>query len=666
MLSPSKGSGKNSSPSVNFTTSGQFLADYITELTSKGSDEDVAEDIFNAWESTPVSIEEFLYGENYLNLSITLSPPQLKFVDTLSNIFSEEKITEGVLMAGQGSGKDTCSIFVGLRIVYLLNCLRSPQKYFNMEQNSFIDAINVAPNADLARNIYFQTLSNVLKNSPLFSADNPNRITYSATQTLINFPKNIRLISGNSENESWQGYTPILILLDEIDAFKSEQELRKSSGLRSEGAEGIYKTAKSLIQSRFPGIGRVVSLSWPRFKGSFIQRRFEAGKLEERTFVACNPDGSAFSTWDFNPSKKKEDFKDFYDNDPILAKARFECDPPYARDAFIRDPIPVLRCFDADIDEKGDMVHSGMKDIRYETDLREGVYYYVHVDLGLRHSNAALAIAHKDRNGDSVVLDLIKTWEPQPDKDVDFRSIENFLLDLRDNGIKLASVTYDKYQSINSLQTLQNRGVPAKYKSVTRTKEAYDTLKDLIYQEKLDAYFYPEAVEEILGLDIVYGERVDARPGMKKDRADAVAGAIHGVLKEKGVLTRMNSIGNLNSLFSSPHTVVDADPATNANKNPVVENLNNPAKGFKRDEIASRIVSSSKDLCDSCQRIGGIEFEDESGSRCFEATQAVHLTCIICGVKKKRMKHSSNPKSKWVTVREPDEFLMQQLAGYSI
>ena len=44
-----------------------------------------------------------------------------------------------------------------------------------MERNSFIDAINVAPNADLARNIYFQTLINVLKNSPLFNPENPNR-----------------------------------------------------------------------------------------------------------------------------------------------------------------------------------------------------------------------------------------------------------------------------------------------------------------------------------------------------------------------------------------------------------------------------------------------------------------------------------------------------------
>ena len=639
---------------VDFTTSGQWLIDALG-ISSDDSKDTKSDN--TVWDTTPVDIETFLYGEEYLNLSIRLSEPQLAFVDSLSNIFSDSPITEGVLMAGQGSGKDTCSIFVGLRIVYLLHCLRSPQKYFKMDKNSFIDAINVAPNADLAKNIYFQTLVNILKNAPLFETNRPNSIQYTATQTLINFPKNIRLISGNSENESWQGYTPILILLDEIDAFKSEQELQRSRGLRSEGAEGVYKTAKALIQSRFPGVGRVVSLSWPRFKGSFIQRRFEAGKLEERTYVACKPDGSAYATWDFNPSKKKEDFKDFYDNDPILAKARFECDPPYARDAFIRDPLPVLRVFDADVDEKGDIYWAGLKAPRDESELQSGTYYYIHVDLGLRHSNAALAIAHQLES--TVVLDLIKVWEPEPDKDVDFRTIENFILSLREKGFKIASVTYDNYQSVNSLQTLHNKGIPAKYKSVTRSREAYDTFKDIIYQEKLDAYFDKSTIEEILGLDVVYGERVVARPGMLKDRADAVVGAIHGVLKEKGILTRMSSIGNLNSLFSSGTATVDAD---DHGKNPVVEKMNSPAKGFNIEDIASRIVSSSKEQCDSCSRVGGIEFEDESGSRTFAVSHSVYKRCIICGIQWKRLPGASYP---WTKVRDPDEQLVNQIAGFS-
>ena len=266
-------------------------------------------------------------------------------------------------------------------------------------------------------------------------------------------------------------------------------------------------------------------------------------------------------------------------------------------------------------------------------------------------------IAHQET--DNVFLDLVKTWEPEPDKDVDFRTIENFILGLREKGLKIASVTYDNYQSVNSLQTLQNKGIPAKYKSVTRSREAYDTFKDMIYQEKLDAYFDKETIEEILGLDVIYGDRVVARPGMLKDRADAVVGAVHGVLKEKGILTRMSSIGNLNSLFSSGTTTVDAD---DHGKNPVVEKMNNPAKGFNLEDIASRIVSSSKEQCDSCGRVGGIEFEDENGSRTFDVVHSVYKRCIICGIQWKRLTGANYP---WTKVRDVDEMLVNQITGFS-
>jgi len=270
-------------PSVDFTTLGSILKG-TSDVSPLDGDSGSSDDIF---ETTPVDLELFLYGTEYLGLSLRLSTPQLEFVNVLSDIFNTTQYTEGVLMAGQGSGKDTCSILIGLRIVYLLQCLRSPQEYFKMDKNSFIDSINVAQNADIAKNIYFSTLSNILRSAPLFNVDGPEKIPVRITQQTVTFPKNVRLISGNSENESWQGYTPILIILDEIDAFKSEQELQRSHSLRSEGAEGVYNTAKSLVQSRFPGLGKIICLSWPRFRGSFIQRRFTNGKMEKHTFVAC-------------------------------------------------------------------------------------------------------------------------------------------------------------------------------------------------------------------------------------------------------------------------------------------------------------------------------------------------------------------------------------------
>ena len=1015
---------------VDFTILGSLLND-----SSIDSTEDIAELASDdRWEFIPVDLETFLYGEEYLNLTMRLSAPQLEFVDNTSNIFNPPFFTESVLMAGQGSGKDTCSILIGLRIVYLLQCLKSPQAYFGMDTNGFIDSINVAQNADIARNIYFSTLSNILRSSPLFVDDSlPHYISPRITQQTVVFPKNIRLISGNSENESWQGYTPILIILDEIDAFKSEQELQRSHSLRSEGAEGVYNTAKALIQSRFPGVGKVICLSWPRFKGSFIQRRFTNGKLEDRTFVSCKEGGLPFTTWEFNPSKKESDFIDFYETDPVLARARFECfdgdtliiseegtkpirdviigdrvlshqglnkvirkfeknytgdileitpwyhrpikitpehpilaikqsgnwrkfykhkladitptwipanqltkndivllkipedcedvksidlsdglekdsfieeenylwasqvsklnnggvsvqkhpfahklskyidvsnellflsglylaagtlgtklramtfsfdkherslidntkklvdqvfgifpveynvltvtdvlvcntiishffaqfgkratnkripewimnlppekqqhlldgyfesdghddikgkgvttvskelayqvktialrlgmpasvyhrpmastgvmegrtinqspafrtriyknpyyqlikdgfwyvpvrkiqsfkyddtvynlevesansyttesftvhncDPPFARDAYIKDPLPILRAFDAEVDEVGQITWGRLKEHRDESGLHIGTKYYIHVDLGLRHANAAVCVAHQ--GDEHVVIDVIKIWEPEPEYDVDFANIENFILGLRDKGHRIVSVTYDNYQSVSSLQKLAKFGIPAKYKSIGRSsKEAYDTFKDLLYQEKLDGFYDKETIEELLSLDVVYGDKIEARPGMKKDRADAVVGAVHGVLKEKGTVTGLRNMGGINTLFENRN-----NPQTTANekaKNPLKTPTNS---GWGRDAVQERIVSSSSDVCVVCNRVGGIEYTDELNNRVFDGDGAYWRMCLVCA--SKWVKEGTN----WVICRAPDDYSMQEIIG---
>jgi len=631
---------------------GLGLNDPDVKVAELESDLESPEGIF---ETTPVDLESFLYRPEYLNLSMRLSSYQLEFVDALSDIFNEKQYTEGVLMAGQGSGKDTCSILIGLRIIYLLECLHSPQRYFGMDVNSFIDSINVAQNADIARNIYFSTLSNILRSSPLFQSDSgPQFIPCRITQQTVTFPKNIRLISGNSENESWQGYTPILVILDEIDAFKSEQELQRSHSLRSEGAEGVYNTAKALVQSRFPGLGKIISLSWPRFKGSFIQRRFANGKMEDKTFVACKENGEPYATWEFNPSKKESDFADFYLTDPTLAKARFECDPPYARDAYIKDPLPVLRSFDAEIDSVGQIVWGGLKEIREESGLTLGIKYFIHVDLGLRHSNAAVCVAHQGL--EHVEIDLIKVWEPQADKDVDFGAIEHFIISLRDKGFRVVNVTYDNYQSINSLQTLAKHNISAKYKSIGRgSREAYDTFKDLLYQEKIDGYFDKETVAEILALDIVYGDKIEARPGMKKDRADAVVGAVHGVLKDHGVVTGMTQMPGINSIFENPLKSENSDKE-NKSRNPLQAST---GTGWGKDEIRERIVSSSTDTCIVCNRIGGIEYTDELGNRVFEVDDAFKKVCLVCSSRWFRSDDG------WATLNPPDEYSLTEVIGRS-
>ena len=83
---------------------GSILRGETNDVTGIEDDSYDPDDIF---ETPPAPLEEFLYSPEYLNLSMRLSKPQLDFVSSLSDIFNDTQYTEGVLMAGQGSGKDT-------------------------------------------------------------------------------------------------------------------------------------------------------------------------------------------------------------------------------------------------------------------------------------------------------------------------------------------------------------------------------------------------------------------------------------------------------------------------------------------------------------------------------------------------------------------------------
>jgi hypothetical protein len=139
---------------------------------------------------------------------------------------------------------------------------------------------------------------------------------------------------------------------------------------------------------------------------------------------------------------------------------------------------------------------------------------------------------------------------------------------------------------------------------------------------------------------------------MKKDRADAVVGAVHGVLKERGTLTAMRNMGKINSLFENPNNnqTTDNEKARNPLKTPT-------NSGWGRDAVQERIVSSSSDICVVCSRAGGIEYTDELKNRVFDNDEAYWRICLVCSAKWE--KEGSN----WVICRAPDEYSMKEVLG---
>jgi hypothetical protein len=378
----------------------------------------------NHFEETPVDAKTFVESPDYLGQP-GLSTIQYDIVEAMSQIYRKEDLqnimgeeegaryyekytkNEIILQLGKGSGKDFTSTVACAYIVYKLLCLKDPARYFGKPSGDAIDLINVAINAQQAKNVFFKGFKTKIEKSPWFAGK------YEAKVDSIGFDKSITVYSGHSERESHEGLNLLLAVLDEISGFASEVATGNEQG---KTADNIYKAFRGSVDSRFPDLGKVVLLSFPRYNGDFISERYEA-VIADKEVVSKNhkfiinpllpeddkdnwfeiswdedhiksykyPGVFALKrpTWEVNPTRKIDDFKIAFMTDLGDAMMRFACVPTYASDAFfkqadkvracmtIRNPLDQFRRFEENFKPDPDKV------------------YYVHADLAQKHDKCS-------------------------------------------------------------------------------------------------------------------------------------------------------------------------------------------------------------------------------------------------------------------------------------
>jgi hypothetical protein len=496
---------------------------------------------------TPVPIQVFVQDKKYLGLP-PLSPIQEEIVKhstqilkerTLISIHGEEagreyyrKYTDNevICMLGKGSGKDHCSRISIAYTAYLLHCLRDPLNYFGKAHGVYIDLLNLAVNAQQAQRVFFEPLKNLLLSSPYF-----NEVGFEPrVSEIFFFSRPVRCFSGHSESEGWEGYEVLTVVLDEIAAFKTDAELKGET--RSKGsASAIYNMSKLSVMSRFPEVGKVILLSFPRYKGDFIEQRFYGAKekKEPKTwFIKA-------ATWEVNPTIKREQLESEYIRNPVEAAARFECNPPNMEDAYFRDPELVRKAFmygEDPINEDGTFkkwFNSTDQHVRF-----------IHVDLALKRDRAALSLVHspglrevKTLNGVEklpvINVDLVYSWEAGINEEINFSSIRQMIIDLC-RKFDVAKVTFDRWQSIEMIQSLRSLTINADFHSVKKTD--YDTLTSAIYDGRLRGYWNELLVEEeLLKLRLFSNNKIDHPTKGSKDLADAIAGAVFNCVENISV-----------------------------------------------------------------------------------------------------------------------------------
>ena len=527
------------------------------------------------FDETPVDAKTFVEGEDYLGQP-PLSDVQYDIVEAMSQIYKLEDLVnimgqeegtkyykkytknEVILQLGKGSGKDFTSTVACSYIVYKLLCLKDPARYFGKPGGDAIDIINVAINAQQAKNVFFKGFKSKIERSPWFAGK------FYAKAESIEFDKAITVYSGHSERESHEGLNLILAVLDEISGFAQEIGGGNDQG---KTADNIYKAFRASVDSRFPDLGKVALLSFPRFPGDFISQRYDSVIAEKEsiqkkhTFI-MNPDlpenaeGNSLDiewdediitsykypgvfalkrpTWVVNPTRSIDDFKLAFYTDIGDAMQRFACVPTFSSDAFFKQREKVRACMTI----RNPIDSSKRFDDAFKPDPNKK--YFVHADLAQKHDKCAVAIAHVEKWVSvqvmkdyeqvvpMVVVDAVVYWEPRVEGPVNLSEVKQWIQNLRRQGFDLGMVSFDRWQSFDIQNELKSVGI--RTETVSVAKKHYEDMAMLMYEERLAMPAIELLFEELTELKIMKNNRVDHPRKSSKDLADAVCGAIFGAI----------------------------------------------------------------------------------------------------------------------------------------
>lgn len=542
-------------------------------------DDDFFNEALNAlsgeeFDERPVDIRTFVESEDWLSAGgqkYRLSEYQYQLVEAMTQIFYEPTLIylygekegrrrwedttfrEVVMQLGKGSGKDFTSTIAVAYVVYLCLCLKSPTKYFN---NATIDIINVAINADQAQRVFFKNFMHHIRTIPWFQGK------YDDKRDSVEFDKNVNVYSGHSEREAYEGYNTFMIILDEISGFALENT---SGNHKAKTGEEIYNWARGSVTSRFSETGKIVLLSFPRFEDDFIQQKYnevveEKEVVQRSATVLVNPNlpedspGNQLTieweedhiirykypytfalkrpSWEVNPNKdlQKDYALDFFRN-PGDAYGRFACMPSNLEDGYFKnmDKVKEAFCLKNGVDEAGVFMDDFLPE--------QGKKYFVHVDLAQKHDYAAVAMAHVEKwvkvgiGSDAfkvehpvIKVDVLRYWTPRKDKTIDFADIRDFIVALRNRGFDLKLVTFDRWNSHDTMNILtREHGIKTDLLSVA--EKHYNDFLSTVYDGRLVGPQVEILIKELGELRLIKN-KIDHPSKGTKDLSDATCGAI--------------------------------------------------------------------------------------------------------------------------------------------
>ena len=456
-----------------------------------------------------------------------------------------------------------------------------------MPAQDTIHLLNVASSAPQASRAFFAPMRRVVARpgnwfenlgvevvevrAPHVVRSSRSRVRQSAVKPLldeIRFARNVSAVSGHSDADSQEGLNLLAGFMDEVDAFKSRAELAKLHGNRlresSSSAESVLAMLQTSASTRFPQVYKVVRISYPRYLGSTIQQLRARGEkdVEEKGEASRHYVSGPKATWEVNPRVPgKHVFREDYEEDPVMAAAKYECKPSRAVNPYFANMLAVEACLEEAAEPPLQVAY--VRDMAawkpsYSFAPRlypvRGAAYAIHADMAISRDRAGIALAHVARWEEATVTGNdargreISVLEPRPVVRVDFaityeadigasppreiqvRWFRDLVLELIRRGFNVRRATMDGFQSVDGMQILETHGIETDRVSTDLSETPWRALRDLAYEDRLRGHKDPLLLIELAGLSKLPNGKIDHPADGSKDMADAVACACEGAV----------------------------------------------------------------------------------------------------------------------------------------
>lgn len=565
----------------------EVYRDVLKSIAGSLSVGDIVDNHFR-YRITPVSPEVFLLDEYYLGMRGSVYDVVLESYVEL-NTFG--KYNEAVLTGSIGCGKTTIALWTTAYQLYLLSCLRNPQKEFHLDKSSEIIFIFQSLNAKLSKVLDFARFKILIEKSRYFQ-DNFSHDRGILSE--LRFPNNIIVKPVSGSESGAIGQNVIGGVIDELNfmAYIENSKSSKDGGVYDQ-AIALYNSISRRRKSRFmtkgglPGMLCLVSSK--RYPGQFTDNKMAEADVE----ILEKGSSSIFvydkTTWDVLPADRfsGEWFLLFIGDSNHKPRVLEEGEPvlPYMRDKVMEVPVEYRIEFESDImgslrDIAGvttlakhpflvdtdkvvdcfrkDIVPVVSRDLVdfYKTTLEiypdlfinPTIPRWCHIDLGVTGDHAGIVIGHCSgftkvirsvglaETLPNIYIDIAMSVAPPRGGEINFAKIRALLYKLRLLGLNLRWTTTDSFQSVDMKQLLAHKGFLTGTISTDTTLMPYSTLKTALYDGRVFIPEQPKLQTELISLEFhAKKNKVDHPPHGSKDIADALASVVFGLTTRREI-----------------------------------------------------------------------------------------------------------------------------------